>query len=310
VPNNPRGDYLPTEEVAYIAVGTNSTSPVNQVNFVMAKVGVCLANGNNEFILNPSELAVTPTLSQVLTSGSAAGSQPISGVTTLTATALSAPTLDASAALNVGATTALGVNVGRSGQTTDLVGNVRVNGSSGTSGYVLTSTGVSTAPTWQAVSGGSVLPTIQQGPTFISSGFVGGAARFVYDNATFQNVVVTSVTAKYLVTGQALVNSSGVTTNLWANLGIRTGGGTQTDAALVRSAFNNTLMSVAPNTTFSQTNSLAQCSVSPANLFHKLQFSIVVTPGAINTFSFAIWIGTSGGGSGTVYTLIIEQIAA
>ena len=400
VPNNPRGDYLPTEEVAYIAIGTNSTSPVNQVNFVMAKVGVCLATGNNEFILNPSELAVTPTLSQVLTSGSAAGSKPISGVTTLTATALSAPTLDASAALNVGAATALGVNVGRAGQTTDLLGNVRVNGSSGTSGQVLTSTGASTAPTWQAGGGGSqtlaqtltqgavanmdinmsgfgltntsavdasgavltlagttatgvnvgraaqttdllgnvrvnsssgtsgqvltstgastaptwqaapagsLLPFYNFGPTIINSGFPGSATRAVFDNATFQNVVVTSVTAKYLITGQLLVNGSGVTTNLWATLGVRTGGGEQSLPANVRNAFNGILMT--SQTSFNQINSLAQCSVSASNVFGKLDFSIVVTPGAINTFSYAIWYGTSGGAGGTMYTLTIQQLA-
>jgi hypothetical protein len=39
--------------------------------------------------------------------------------------------------------------VGRTGQTTDLLGNVRVNNTSGSSGQVLTSTGASTAPTWQ-----------------------------------------------------------------------------------------------------------------------------------------------------------------
>jgi hypothetical protein len=154
---NPRGDYLPTEEVLAIAVGTNSGSAVNATEFTMGKVGVCLAQGNQENILNPQFIA--PNLTQVLASGSAAGSQPISGVTTLTATTLSAPTLDASAALNVGAATALGVNVGRSGQTTDLVGNVRVNGSSGTSGQVLTSTGASTAQTRQAAPASSWVGT-------------------------------------------------------------------------------------------------------------------------------------------------------
>jgi hypothetical protein len=216
-------------------------------------------------------------------------------------------TVDAAAALALGGTTALGVNVGRTAQTTDLVGNVRVNGSSGTSGQILTSTGASTAPTWQTISG-SVLPTINQGPSFLGSGFPGSPSRSVFDNATFLNLVVTSVTAKYLVTGQVLVNSSGVTTNLWANLGIRTGGGVQTDPNLVRSAYNNALMSSL--STFSQTNSLAQCSVSPSNVFNKLEFSIVVTPGAINTFSYAMWYYTSGGGSWTIYTLTIQQIAA
>lgn len=50
---NPSGTYTPTMKVLAIAVGTNSASPVNQVNFVMSKVGVCIAGCNNESVLNP-----------------------------------------------------------------------------------------------------------------------------------------------------------------------------------------------------------------------------------------------------------------
>ena len=53
-------------------------------------------------------------------------------------------------ALTLGGTTSTGVNVGRLTQTTDLIGNVKVNGISGNSGQVLTSMGLTTAPTWQA----------------------------------------------------------------------------------------------------------------------------------------------------------------
>jgi hypothetical protein len=71
---NPRGEYLPTEEVLAVAVGTNSTSPVNQVNFVMNKVGICLAQGNQENILNWQDLASggggTTTLEEAITNGS------------------------------------------------------------------------------------------------------------------------------------------------------------------------------------------------------------------------------------------------
>ena len=71
--------------------------------------------------------------------------------------------LDSSTALSLGATTALGVNVGRSGQTTDLKGNLQINSSSGTSGQVLTSAGSGLPPTWQTstVTG----PTGETGPT-------------------------------------------------------------------------------------------------------------------------------------------------
>jgi len=144
--NNPRGEYLPTEEVLAVTVGTNSISPVNQVNFIMSKVGICLEQGNQELILNPQNINEQPTLSTVLALGSAAGNQSITGVNNLAATSITTPTLSNGVSA---------LTVGTAGQTTDLVGNVRVNGSSGTSGYVLTSTGASTAPTWQASGGGS-----------------------------------------------------------------------------------------------------------------------------------------------------------
>ena len=83
---NPRGEYLPTEEVLAISIGTNSTSPVNQVNFIMSKVGICLAQGNQELILNPQNIIApsVPTLSQVLTSNNTATAQDV--VLTNTAT--------------------------------------------------------------------------------------------------------------------------------------------------------------------------------------------------------------------------------
>jgi hypothetical protein len=422
---NPRGSYLPTEEVLAISVGTNSTAAVNAVEFTMGKVGICLAQGNQENILQPTD--IFPTLGQVLANGNSAAADVVltgaaktntlrsTGVTiqdnieanvkglyqstsftlqnglkymtgsatdglsftdvatggfstykkesivtnasvpvfdisvnaltlsgvastsgqVVTANASGKPiwaapasgwtdtatsslnmasfgitacaSVDAAAALTLGGTTALGVNVGRAAQITDLLGNVRVNSSSGTSGQVLTSTGASTAPTWQPAPAGSLLPFYNFGPTVINSGFPGSATRAVFDNATFQNVVVTSVTAKYLITGQLLVNGSGVTTNLWATLGVRTGGGEQSLPANVRNAFNGILMT--SQTSFNQLNSLSQCSVSASNVFNKLEFSIVVTPGAINTFSYAIWYGTSGGAGGTMYTLTIQQLA-
>ena len=357
---NPRGSYLATEEVLAISVGSNSVSAINQVNFVMSKVGVCLATGNQEMILNPQNILypssswvgtatsqlnmgafdisgtrmdslTTLSLGDVsattTTLGRSAGITAINGNTIglngTTSTTIIAPIINLTGAvktanvdtasavvLNLASATASGVNVGRLTQTTDLIGNIKINNSSGTSGQILTSTGASTAPTWQTASAGATLPIYTQAPTFISVGMAGSAYRQVYNNTTFLDVPCPSITASYLITGQLSVNSSGVTTNLFANLGVRTGGGVQTDATLVKSAFNNILMSVSPNTTFSQTNSLAQCSVAPANLFNKLSFSIVYTPSSVNTFSYAIWFGTSGGGSGTIHSLIVRQITA
>jgi len=212
--------------------------------------------------------------------------------------------VDASANnLLLGTDTSTAVTIGKSGNTTNIRGNLQIAGSAGSSGNVLTSNG--TTALWAAP---SVLPVFKQGPVFINNGFAGAAYRQVFDNSTFLNVSVPSVTASYLINASLSVNSSGVTTNLFANLGYKNGGGVQTDASLVRSAYNNLFMNNAANTTFGQTNSLAQCSVSPSNLFGHLSFSVVVTPGAVATFSFAIWFGTNNGGNGTIYSLIVQQI--
>jgi hypothetical protein len=50
--------------------------------------------------------------------------------------------------LSIGNTGALGTNLGRTGQTTNLLGNVKFNSSSGNTGNVLISTGPTTAPSW------------------------------------------------------------------------------------------------------------------------------------------------------------------
>ena len=59
--NSTVGTYTPTMKVLTISISTDSASPVNQVNFVMSKVGVCVAGVNNESILNSTELGGGPT---------------------------------------------------------------------------------------------------------------------------------------------------------------------------------------------------------------------------------------------------------
>jgi hypothetical protein len=53
---NPRGEYLGTEEVLAVAVGTNSASTVGQCNFIFQKLGICLEQGNAELVLNPQNI--------------------------------------------------------------------------------------------------------------------------------------------------------------------------------------------------------------------------------------------------------------
>jgi hypothetical protein len=266
--NNPRGEYLPTEEVLAVSVGTNTGSPLNQVAFIMSKVGICLEQGNQELIMNPQNIIVPPNLTQTLTSGNAAGGLSITGVNNLAATSVTTPTLangaatltlgtlgqitnivgtlqnngaelpayissagvasgsidmnsnsitecnslDSVSALTLGGTTALGTNVGRSAQTTDLLGNVRLNGSSGTSGQVLTSTGATTAPTFQA------LPT-----PYISSGGVASGSIDMDSNSITECNSLDSVSSLTLGGTTALGTNVGrltQTTNLVGNVRI------------------------------------------------------------------------------------------
>jgi hypothetical protein len=82
---NPNGTYTPTMKVLAIAVGSNSTSPVNSVNFVMSKVGVCVAGVNNESVLNPLDSTLVGTWVNTATSNLNMSSFSINNVSSLNA---------------------------------------------------------------------------------------------------------------------------------------------------------------------------------------------------------------------------------
>lgn len=217
------------------------------------------------------------------------------------------PTIDTSSTLNLGASTATGVNLGRTGQTTDLLGNVRVNSSSGSSGQVLTSTGASTAPTWQTPSGGSAsLAVVKTNPSLQTVAYGAGAFKLTYNN-NFLNVTVPTLTATYLIKAQLLCNNNVANTAWFGNLGYKVGGGAQTTTAI--SLFNNLAFSNAANSTFSQQNSLTQCNLSVDNTFNQLSFTYIHTPATTGLVSYAFWLGSSiGNGAGTVFSMEIIQI--
>ena len=48
--NNPRGEYLPTEEILAFVIGSNSGSQVNSVEFILQKLGIMTASGSQEFL--------------------------------------------------------------------------------------------------------------------------------------------------------------------------------------------------------------------------------------------------------------------
>jgi hypothetical protein len=216
------------------------------------------------------------------------------------------PTIDTSSTLSLGTSTALGVNLGRTGQTTDLLGNVRVNNSSGSSGQVLTSTGASTAPTWQTPAGSSSLAVVKVNPILLTQAYGPGASRFVFQN-NFLNVTPPSLTATYLIQCQLLCNNQSANTAFFGNLGYQVGGGAQSTSAI--SLFNNLAMSNAANTTFNQVNSLSQCNLSVDNTYNQLSFTFIHTPATLSLVSYAFWLGTlTGNGAATIFSMSVIRI--
>jgi hypothetical protein len=127
--------------------------------------------------------------------------------------------LDSVSSLTLGGTTALGVNVGRSAQTTDLLGNIQFNSSSGTSGQVLTSTGATTAPTWQASASSS----------YISASGVASGSIDMNSNSITECNSLDSASALALGGTTALGTTLGrstQTTNLLGNLQVNSQAGT------------------------------------------------------------------------------------
>ena len=49
--NNPRGEYLPTQQILAISIQSNSSSVINSVEFIMQKLGIMTSIGTQEFAL-------------------------------------------------------------------------------------------------------------------------------------------------------------------------------------------------------------------------------------------------------------------
>jgi hypothetical protein len=171
----------------------------------------------------------------------------------------------------------------------------------------LTSTGASTAPTWQTPSAGSAsLAVVKTNPTLLTQAYGPGASRFVFQS-NFLNVTPPSLTATYLIQCQLLCNNQTANTAFFGNLGYQVGGGAQTTSAI--SLFNNLAMSNAANTSFSQTNSLSQCNLSVDNTYNQLSFTYIHTPATLRTVSYAFWLGTlTGNGAATIFSMSVIRI--
>jgi hypothetical protein len=125
-----------------------------------------------------------------------------------------APSIDSSTALTLAGTTALGINVGRAGQTTDVKGNLQVNGSAGSAGQVLTSGGVGLPPIWAAGGGGGSVSTYSfRKPTTVQS-IPHNSSTTVF----FDTVTVNTTSLGY--SAGIFTNTSGTTLNVMVSYNI------------------------------------------------------------------------------------------
>ena len=155
---NPRGEYLGTEEVLAIAIGTNSTSSVGQCNFIFQKLGICLEQGNAELIMNPQNIldptvntltattSVKPTTILDLNNSAGTASQVLSSTGTgidwvdnptpyisssgvASGGITSLPSINAVGAMTIGGDVATtGLTIGSSGYNTTMGGNLAMGG--------------------------------------------------------------------------------------------------------------------------------------------------------------------------------------
>jgi hypothetical protein len=155
---NPRGQYLGTEEVLAISIGTNSTSEVGQCNFIFQKLGICLEQGNAELIMNPQNVldptvttltattSVKPTTILDLNNSAGTAGQVLSSTGTgidwvdnptpyisssgvASGGITSLPSINAVGAMTIGGDVATtGLTIGRSGYNTTMGGNLAMGG--------------------------------------------------------------------------------------------------------------------------------------------------------------------------------------
>jgi hypothetical protein len=144
--------------------------------------------------------------SNVLTTGINFNNKAVSGITSI----------DSAGTLSLGGTTATGVNVGRANQTTNLIGNVKINESSGTEGQVLTSTGETTSPTWQTPASSTFVGTADKALAMSDFAITGATT---IDSAGTLSLGTTSL--------GTTIGTSAQTTNIKGNVQINESSGTE-----------------------------------------------------------------------------------
>ena len=215
------------------------------------------------------------------------------------------PILDSSTALSLGGTTSLGVNVGRTTQTTNLLGNLQINSSSGTSGQVLTSTGAGSAPTWQAGGGGS--SNITHFKTAIDTGFSALGTNGLFSGLT---ITVPSTTATYLMMASMTVGANGQQVGFISFSFASQAGAVINNFGGSKNIVGGALLTV--NLRMTAANCITQQQTSTAG-YSSVNYQYVYTPGVVGQTTFAIFLSlasTSVGSTRQLSSFNMVQLTA
>jgi hypothetical protein len=196
--------------------------------------------------------------------------------------------LDSSTVLSLGGTTALGVNIGRTGQTTDLKGNLRINSSSGTAGQVLTSAGSGVPPIWAAGGGGGTELSYFQSP--IDRTFIGLSTCNIYNPIT---ITPPSITATYKLSASMVVGLNSVTSLIFFTFGRQTGATISNIFGAATNILDNAVLLQQSRLTLANTLTQVQTETSVDT---SVSFEYIYTPATVSQLTFGIVtsLGTSG----------------
>jgi hypothetical protein len=189
--------------------------------------------------------------------------------------------------LKLGNTSASGIIIGRSGQITNLLGNLKINGESGTSGYVLTSNGENSVPTWNAASGGG-----GGGLNFYTSGFIynninlTAGGLYLATSVTFN---ITSLTARYSIIANETFGYYGGGSMLRATISYNSGT-TSTLAAPALNIIDNTPLNSTSTLTIS--NCLVSAYNGPSLSDTSVSMNYIFTPVTTGNIAIGVWVYT------------------
>ena len=200
--------------------------------------------------------------------------------------------LDSSTVLSLGGTSALGINIGRAEQTTDLKGNLQINSSAGTAGQVLTSGGADLPPTWQTAAaggGGSSSLSYFKSPT--NTSFLGLNTNNIYNPIT---LTPSSVSATYLLSANMVVGANGSNVSLISFSFASQLGGTINTSSSAKNLIDNSIIN--NSTKMTSSNCVTQQQTYVAG-YSSVSWTMIYTPATTAQTTFGIFMSIASGSS-------------